>query len=134
MSTVGKDTIPTISPVLFYENLGDAIGWLTRAFGFSERAGERVTLDSGEVVHAELAMGDGMIILSSVYDKFQVPGADSVHHHCLYVSVDDANAHKAAAIDAGATLTADIRDTDYGARVYSVTDFAGYHWIFAQTL
>ena len=134
MSTTDEDSIPTISPVLFYKDLGEAIQWLTKAFGFTERSSERVTLDNGQIVHAELALGDGMIILSSVYDKFQVPAVDSVHHHCLYVAVEDAKAHKATSIGAGATLVADIRDTDYGARVYSVTDVAGYHWIFAQTL
>ena len=134
MSAADQDAIPTISPVLFYEDLGEAIQWLAQAFGFKERSAERVTLDNGQIVHAELALGDGMIILSSVYDKFQVPEANSVHHHCLYVSVEDATAHKTNAVGSGATLVADIRDTDYGARVYSVTDLAGYHWIFAQTL
>ena len=134
MSTTYQNSIPTISPVLFYEDLEEAILWLTEAFGFSERVSERVTLENGRIVHSELALGDGMIILSSVYDKFQVPAADSVHHHCLYVSVEDAQSHKTTSIGAGATLIADIIDTDYGARVYSVTDLAGYHWIFAQTL
>ncbi|MEM1145047.1 MAG: hypothetical protein AAGI88_20875, partial [Pseudomonadota bacterium] len=83
---------------------------------------------------AELAIGNGMVILSPPYDEFQVPGENAVHHQSLYVSVTNAHAHKANAISAGVTLKTDLRETDYGAIVYSARDFAGYHWIFAHSL
>ena len=134
MATLHDDSIPTISPVLFYKDLAHASSWLQHAFGFEERMKERVTFDSGEVVHAELALGNGMVILSSAYDAFEVPGESAVHHQCLYVSISDAVAHKARSLEGGAKLVSDIRDTDYGARVYAASDLAGYHWIFAETL
>ncbi|MEM9623343.1 MAG: VOC family protein [Pseudomonadota bacterium] len=133
-SRLQPDTIPTISPVLFYPNLAGAASWLTAAFGFTERMADRVTLEDGTVVHAELALGNGMIILSTPYDGFRVPTAASIHHQCLYVSVDDARHHLRTALNAGARLVSDIRDTDYGARVYAVSDPVGYQWIFAETL
>ncbi len=127
-------SIPSISPVLFYPDLGRASEWLCRAFGFEERLAERVTLEDGVVVHAELALGNGMIILSQAYDAFEVPSATSVHHHCLYLSVADARTHRAIAEGAGATITAELRETDYGALIYGATDLVGYHWLFAETL
>lgn len=62
---LSSDSIPSISPVLFYQDLAQASDWLTKGFDFSERLQERVTLDDGTVVHAELTLGDGMVILSS---------------------------------------------------------------------
>ena len=132
--TLETDAIPSISPVLFYSNLADACAWLTRAFGFDERVAERVTLEDGSVAHAELALGDGMVTLSPPYEEFQVPNDDSVHHHCLYLSIADAQAHRDNSVANGAKLTSELRKTDYGALVYSARDFAGYHWIFAQSL
>ena len=134
MTDMSRDTIPTISPVLFYEDLATASDWLCQAFGFAERTAERVTVEDGKVVHAELSLGDGMVILSAPYDDFRIPARDSSHHQCLYVSVEDAAAHKAQTIATGAELVSDLRDTDYGAKVYAATDLAGYHWIFAETL
>ncbi|MEM1231866.1 MAG: VOC family protein [Pseudomonadota bacterium] len=132
--TAPPTIIPSISPVLFYPDLGAASEWLCRAFGFVERTTERVTLEDGVVVHAELALGNGMIILSQPYDAFEVPAAASVHHHCLYISVADARTHQAIAESAGAAITAELRETDYGALIYGARDLAGYHWLFAQTL
>ena len=129
-----QDLIPTISPVLFYNDLAYAAHWLETAFGFKERSTERVTLENGDVAHAELALGNGMIILSTPYEPFEVPNTGSVHHQCLYVSINNAKLHKTNAVENGAILVSDLRDTDYGARVYCVDDFAGYQWIFAETL
>lgn len=128
------DSMPSISAVLFYSDLAEASEWLCRAFGFSERTADRVTGEGGEVVHAELELGNGLVILSQPYDDFAIPGPASVHHQALYVFVDDAEAHHAQARSAGAEVTAAPRDTDYGARVYSARDLAGYHWLFAQQL
>ena len=134
MAETSQDTIPTISPVLFYNDLAQASLWLQHAFGFAERITERITLDDGTVAHAELSVGNGMIILSTAYDSFQVPNEDTIHYQCLYVTVSDAASHKERALRNGATLQSELRDTLYGARVYSVSDLAGYHWIFAEDL
>ena len=126
--------MPSISPVLFYRDLREATGWLESAFGFRERTADRVTDEQGVVQHAELELGNGLIILSAPYDQFQVPATDSTHHQLLYVFVDHVDGHAVQAAECGAEITQAPSDTSYGARVYSVRDFQGYHWIFAQQL
>ena len=59
MADLPADAIPSISPVLFYAELGAAAAWLEAAFGFEERTKDRVTTEDGTVVHAELAYGNG---------------------------------------------------------------------------
>jgi hypothetical protein len=50
----------TIVPILIYEDVGQAIDWLCRAFGFSERLrAER----GGVIGHAQLAVAEGAIML-----------------------------------------------------------------------
>ncbi len=43
-----------IVPMIAYEDAAAAIDWLTQAFGFREREGQRYTSDDGTVTHAEL--------------------------------------------------------------------------------
>jgi len=126
--------IPSISPVLFYADLAVAAAWLEEAFAFTERRDERVVGDDGSVLHAELSFGDGMVILSTTYPPFAIPEEGKAPQQCLYVSVDDARDHLARARSAGALITSELRDTDYGARVYGAQDPGGHHWIFAETL
>ncbi len=126
--------MPSISPVLFYEDLATAAQWLCSAFGFVEKRDDRITDEDGRVQHAEITLGNGLIILSSEYDDFKAPSADSTHHQVLYVFVDDVNAHASQAREQGAVITSEPSDRDYGARVYGAQDVGGYHWIFAEQL
>ena len=128
------DGMPSISPVLFYTDLSQACDWLCNAFGFVERTDDRITNEQGIVEHAELVLGNGLIILSNIYDEFKVPTQASVHHQVLYVFVDSVDAHSAHAAKMGALISSPPADTNYGARVYGVQDYQGYHWIFAQQL
>ena len=48
----------------------------------------------------------------------------------LYVAVDDADAHCERARRAGARITAEPFDTDYGSRDYAAIDPAGNRWQF----
>lgn len=124
--------MPSISPVLFYEDLAAATQWLCSALGFVEKREDRITDDNGVVLHAELTMGNGLIILSTEYEDFRIPHPESVHHQVLYVFVDDVDLHAARAREHGAKITNEPADRDYGARTYGLQDVGGYHWIFAQ--
>jgi uncharacterized glyoxalase superfamily protein PhnB len=48
----------------------------------------------------------------------------------LYVAVDDVDAHYAQAKSAGAEITRELNDTDYGSREYGARDLEGHHWSF----
>ncbi|MEA2287118.1 MAG: hypothetical protein QOJ21_3161 [Solirubrobacteraceae bacterium] len=121
----------TIFPTLRYSDAPAAIEWLGRAFGFERR----LVIDNpdGTIAHAEVALGDGVVMLGSARrsvgeDDASVappPGTGSV-----YVAVDDADAHHGRARSAGAEIVLDLHDTDYGSREYTARDPEGNVWAF----
>ena len=52
----------------------------------------------------------------------------------MLVRVEDARAHCERARNAGAEITAEPTDWEYGERQYSAVDPFGHHWTFSQTL
>lgn len=123
--------ITHIWPTLTYNDAPAAIDFLTRAFGFEERA--RYTRnDAPEIVeHAELAwpLGGGVMLGSAGKDESPFgrrrPGNDSV-----YVVCDDPDALFARAEGAGAGVVLPLKDEDYGSRGFTVADPEGNLWSF----
>ena len=90
---------PALCPYLYYEDTPAAMDWLARAFGFRERL--RSTDADGSVRHAEMELGDAVIMMGSP------PGHKSAVHlgqvtSSLYVRVGDVDAHYRRAVSAGA--------------------------------
>ncbi|MCY3706716.1 MAG: hypothetical protein OXH08_14650, partial [Gammaproteobacteria bacterium] len=52
---------PRITPAVFYDDAAAAIDWLTSVFGFTVRV--RVENDEGQIVHSQLAMNGGLIMV-----------------------------------------------------------------------
>ena len=77
-------------PYLFYEDVAAALTWLANAFGFSERF--RLTFPNGVVGHAELELGDGVVMVGNVGARNrQRPTTvrSSVYVHLRDVSIED---------------------------------------------
>ncbi len=120
-----------IFPVLRYRDAPAAIDWLERAFGFERR--EVHEGDDGLVVHAELADGDTVLMLSSQPpdgDPRWGDHGDYAGHAWIYVAIDDADAHYERAKAAGAAIVMELADQDYGSRDYSARDPEGNLWSF----
>ena len=64
--TVAKQTTVTVIPALQYKDACAAIEFLCRAFGFERKAVYEG--NNGTIEHAELTLGNGMIMLGSVKD------------------------------------------------------------------
>jgi uncharacterized glyoxalase superfamily protein PhnB len=111
----------TISPIIPYRELRPAIDFLCDAFGFERH--ELHESEDGELQHVELRLGDDVIMPAPL--RIGEPG-----HAQLYVVVDDADAHHDRAKAAGATITMELRDTDYGSRDYAAADPEGNTWYF----
>ena len=103
-----------------------AVAWLEAAFGFSERV--RI----GEDHRAQLAFGDGAVIVGDVRHERRAPRPDS--SHSVLVRVDDARAHCEHARANGATISMEPTDFEYGEGQYHAVDLAGHHWTFSETL
>ena len=121
---------PRIAPYLYYENVGAALEWLANAFGFEERL--KMADDSGNVLHAEMALADGGIMLGHPGPDYRCPRTTGVRNCVVHVYVDDVDAHHERAKAAGATITAEPADQFYGDRRYMAEDLEGQVWNFSQ--
>ncbi|MFJ8015918.1 VOC family protein [Streptomyces sp. NPDC096339] len=121
--------VPSICPTLLYRDAKAAIKLLTEAFGFSQVAvyeGE-----DGSVTHAELAYGNGVVMLGSkgrggAFDK-AMEGAGPTG---IYVLVDDVDGHHRRAAEHGVEILMEPTDQDYGSRDYMAADAEGNIWSF----
>jgi uncharacterized glyoxalase superfamily protein PhnB len=109
---------PNIFPFIRFADAEAALDWLGLTFGFEQHAVYRG--DDGTVVHAEIALGNGIVML----------GQGDPAEHGVYVAVDDADAHYERAKAAGAEITRELEDTDYGSREYTTRDPEGNVWSF----
>ena len=114
-----------IIPTLRYKDAKAAIDFLERAFGFERKA--VYENEDGTVGHAELTSGRGMVMLgtSGTGDK-QFETA----HSSIYVIVADPDALYERAKAAGAEISRELEDMDYGSREFSALDPEGNVWSF----
>ncbi|WP_217162743.1 VOC family protein [Streptomyces sp. AC512_CC834] len=123
------DGRPSVYPTLRYADAKAAIRQLTQAFGFTELAvyeGE-----DGSVAHAELAQGNGAVMLGSQgtggrFDEAMKDGSTTG----VYVVVADVDAHHRRAVEHGAEILMPPTDQDYGSRDYMARDLEGNIWSF----
>jgi uncharacterized glyoxalase superfamily protein PhnB len=120
----------TVTPYLLYAECGQALDWLSRAFGFEEVL--RYTGAEGYVNHAEMRVGDGSIYMGDPGDDYRNPKQTGHESFGIYVLVDDVDAHYERAKAAGAEIVEEPADQPYGDRRYSARDPEGHHWYFAQ--
>ena len=123
----------SIIPALQYRDAKAAIDFLSKAFGFEKNAVYEVP--DGSIAHAQLVLGNGMVMLGSVkdteYSKLLVRPADAGGvTMSTYVVVDDADAHFARAKAAGAPIVREPVTQDYGGRDYTCKDPEGHVWTF----
>jgi uncharacterized glyoxalase superfamily protein PhnB len=127
-------TTATVIPTMRYHDAGAAIEWLCKAFGFVKHL--VVPGEGGTIAHAQLVIGNGMIMLGSARDdnfgRLQKPPRDlgGVGSQSAYIIVEDADKHYARAVAEGAEIVVEIKDEDYGGRGYSCRDREGHLWNF----
>lgn len=117
----------TVIPVLIYPDVRQAVDWLGRVFGFTERV--RI----GENHRAQLSVGDGAVIVGDVRGDRRPPRPGEVTHSVM-VRVDDVVAHFQHAKAQGARIVMEPIAFEYGERQYTVEDPAGHQWTFSETL
>jgi len=122
---------PRITPYLLYEDVAGALEWLSRAFGFEEY-GRRFNGPDGEVNHAAMKFGDGVIMMGYPGSEYKSPKRLGQATQQLYIYVEDVDRHFDRARKAGATILEEPEDQFYGDRRYGATDPEGHQWYFAQ--
>ena len=117
---------------MHYQNAPEAIEWLCRVFGFKKHA---VYAGPGNtIMHAELTLDGGMIMLGSVKDKpvnrlMKLPAElGGAQTRDINLIVKDADEVYARAKWAGAKIVEDIEDKPYGGRGFACLDPEGHIW------
>lgn len=123
-------TDSNIYPTLSYDDAAAAIEWLCGAFGFRKRL--VVPGPDGSIIHSELSLGPGVIMVSSArpakgrLGPRDLPGVNQA----LAVRVDDPDSHYAVAKAAGAVILEELKDEEFGSRGYMAQDLEGHQWYF----
>ena len=118
-----------ITPHLYYEDVARALGWLTVAFGLTERL--RRSNAQGRVDYGEMTFGEGVVTMGWPGPGYQTPARLPNATSRLYVYVDDVDEHFRRARAAGAKIITEPRDQSDGERRYAAEDCEGHHWYFA---
>lgn len=117
----------SVVPYLLCSDIDAEAEWLAKAFGFTLR--HRSENDEGRAVHAELAAGEGTVMLGYPGEDFRNPAAIGHPTQMQLVTVGDVDAHYETAVAAGARVVAELTDRDYG-RSYGAADPEGHQWYF----
>jgi PhnB protein len=119
------------TPYLIVDRAEQAIEHYKRAFGATERT--RVETRTGKIAHAELQIGDSLVMLSDPPRQHPTRPPEELGGTSagVFIYVDDVDAVVERAVGAGATLTTDVADRPWGDRVGTVTDLFGHVWLIA---
>ena len=131
MAQAIPDNYPRVTPYLIVDGGGAAIGFYTSVLGATERV--RMDGPDGKVGHAELEIGDSLVMLADEHPQMNALGPKSVGGTpvSLLVYVEDADDTFERAIDAGAKQLEPVDDKFYGDRSGTFEDPFGHHWNIA---
>jgi uncharacterized glyoxalase superfamily protein PhnB len=122
---------PTIIPQLPYENVGAAVSFLVRAFGFQEVPASRLEGADGVLHHALVEFGDGVIGIGTQGAHGAIsPQSGGIESQYVSVAVADVVAHYQRALAAGARIAREPRGAD--AHAYEAFDPEGHRWRFVH--
>lgn len=121
----------SVNAYLAVDDAEKAIEFYEKAFGAKERG--RMPGPEGKIAHAELQIGDSVVMLSdplpqqSVKSPKQLGGTSA----SLMLYVEDVDEFVQQAVDAGATITMPVEDQFWGDRFGKVMDPFGHDWSIA---
>ena len=122
------DGYRSVIPYLIVADGAAAIAFYQGTFGASVRL--RLDRPDGKIGHAELEIGDSLIMLADEYPPMdaRAPAAYGGTPVSLHLYVADADAVAARAVAAGATLKRPVENQFYGDRLGTIADPFGHVW------
>ncbi|MCA0199822.1 MAG: VOC family protein [Proteobacteria bacterium] len=124
----------SLTPMLTFKSAGAALAFYKEAFGAKELY--RLTEPSGKIGHAEMMIGNSLIMLAEEYPDMALFAAD--HYGGIpmrvHIAVKDVDRTFQRAVQAGAQATRPVEDQFYGWRSGSIKDPFGYHWIISTRI
>ena len=118
----------TATPYLAVDDAAAAIEYYKQAFGAKERG--RMDAPGGKIGHAELEIGDSLIMLSDALPGFATRSPRDLGgtSASVFLYVEDVDAVVKRAIDAGGEVATEVADQFWGDRFGAVRDPYGQVW------
>ena len=122
------DGYPRVTPYLAVDGAKEAIEFYENVLGAKERM--HMPAPEGKIGHAELELGDSVIMLSDEHPDIGVLGPKSIGGTPVAISVyvEDVDAVYDAALAAGATSVQPVENQFYGDRSGQFDDPFGHRW------
>jgi PhnB protein len=125
------DGYHTATPYLIIQGAAGALEFYKKAFAARELM--RFPGPGGKVMHAEIKIGDSLIMLADEFPEmgFRSPQALGGSPVGIALYVEDVDAVFDRAVTAGAKVVKPVQDQFYGDRSGTVTDPYGHVWTIA---
>jgi PhnB protein len=127
----------TITPRLVVRGAARAIDFYRAAFA-AEEIGERFTGPDGEVIHAEIRIGDSVVMISDEHDNgAPATSPQSVDGRVTAIMAtywSDVDTAWERAVAAGAEAIYPLADQFYGERGGRLRDPFGHQWMLSQRI
>jgi len=122
----------TITPYLTVRDAARAIEFYKQAFGAKEKGGVMKGPD-GKVMHAELVIGDSIIMLADEFPEFGAVSPQGIGGSAtgLHIYVEDVDLAFERAVKAGAETEMPVMDMFWGDRYGKLKDPFGHKWSIA---
>ena len=135
--TKAKSAVPpghhTVTPHLNYDDAAQAIEWYKKGLGAEETA--RAVGPDGKILHAEIRIGDSLIMLNDAMMGAKGPQALGGSPASLWLYVEDCDALFNRAVSAGGQVPpgpmGQMQDQFWGDRAGTIQDPHGYTWTIA---
>lgn len=125
------DGYHAVTPYLIVRDADRALAFYRQAFGATECY--RLEGPGGRIGHAEIKIGDSMVMLADEHPEMGARGPESLGgspvHLLLYV--EDVDAQVPRAVAAGAKVVRPLKDQFYGDRSATLEDPFGHSWTLA---
>jgi uncharacterized glyoxalase superfamily protein PhnB len=123
---------PSLVPYLAVADARRALDWYAEVFG-AVRRGEPYVQPDGSIGHAEVGIGDSVLMLSEGVPDVPVgpPQPGAAHSHSIVVEVADTDDTVRRARDLGASVEREPVDEPYG-RIAVVVDPFGHRWLLTR--
>ncbi|HEY3954645.1 MAG TPA: VOC family protein [Streptosporangiaceae bacterium] len=126
---------PALTPYIVVSDARRAMDWYAEVFG-AQRRGEPYVDADGTIGHAEMGLGDAVLMLAEVSDLWpdvpvRAPDSPVAFSHTLHLEIDDVDAVTERARLAGASVEREPTDQPYG-RGSVIVDPFGHRWMLLR--
>ncbi|HEX6468982.1 MAG TPA: VOC family protein [Streptosporangiaceae bacterium] len=132
-TTTEDVALHSLTPYIMVDDARRALDWYVQALGAARR-GEPIVMEDGRVGHAELALGDSVLMLADEFpeNRLYSPKGRGGVTQSLRLEVPDVDGTVRRAVEAGADLERPVADSPYGRNGVIIDPF-GHRWMISAT-